>query len=58
MKVDSIKIDLFDCTGKDEKRFRIYGFTDMLDTDDLTEALDFISGQVLDEIHNFIVDNS
>ena len=44
-KVGFIKLDLHDCTEEDEKRFRIHGFNDMLDTDNIVEATIFIADQ-------------
>ena len=44
-KVGFIKLDLHDCTEEDEKRFRVHGFDDMLDTDNIVEATNFIAEQ-------------
>ena len=44
-KVGFIRLDLHDCTEEDEKRFRVHGFNDMVDTDDIVEATSFIVKQ-------------
>lgn len=41
-KVGFIKLDLQDCAEDNEKRFRVHGFDDMLDTDNIVEATNFI----------------
>lgn len=44
-KVGFIRLDLHDCIEEDEKRFRVHGFDNMLDTDDIVEATTFIVEQ-------------
>ncbi len=44
-KVGFIRLDLHDCAEEGEKRFRVHGFNDMLDTDDIVGATNFIVEQ-------------
>lgn len=44
-KVGFIRLDLHDSTEEGEKRFWVYGFNDMLDTDSIVEVTNFIVEQ-------------
>ena len=46
MKVESIRIDIFDCTEEGEDIFRVHGFDDLLATSDTMDALNFVARQV------------